>query len=138
MPTGQPTDNFLLTLPFSWSVWAALAEVKHGIAINLNLDLDVPHPSLAPSRMPLMHTYLAGEGYQDDIVTLNTQISMQLDGLKQMCRHINFTTTCCLLMKFSQLKMLPLLEYTVPYHPGFERPRRDRQSTECLGNFVDN
>ncbi|THV01383.1 hypothetical protein K435DRAFT_853802 [Dendrothele bispora CBS 962.96] len=70
------------------TIKAALAEVQHGIAINLNLDLDVPHPPLVPSRTPLMHTFLAGEGYQDDIVTLNTQISTQYDGL----RHVPYST----------------------------------------------
>ncbi|KAK7438389.1 hypothetical protein VKT23_018003 [Stygiomarasmius scandens] len=70
------------------TIKAALAEAQHGIAINLNLDLNIPNPPLVPSRTPLSHTFLAGEGYQDDVVTLNTQISTQLDGL----RHVPYST----------------------------------------------
>ncbi|KAF5373101.1 hypothetical protein D9758_001458 [Tetrapyrgos nigripes] len=70
------------------TIKAALAEVQEGIAINLNLDLDVPHPPLVPSRTPMVHTFLAQEGYQDDILTINTQISTQFDGL----RHFPYST----------------------------------------------
>ncbi|KAK7438382.1 hypothetical protein VKT23_017994 [Stygiomarasmius scandens] len=70
------------------TIKAAFAEVQEGIAISLNLNLDVPHPPLLPTRTPLVHTFLAGEGYQDDIVTINTQISTQYDGL----RHFPYST----------------------------------------------
>ncbi|KAF5343551.1 hypothetical protein D9758_012938 [Tetrapyrgos nigripes] len=70
------------------TIKAALAEVREGIAISLNLDLDVPHPPLFPTRTPLVHTFLAQTGFQDDIVTINTQISTQYDGL----RHFPYST----------------------------------------------
>ncbi|THU92144.1 hypothetical protein K435DRAFT_726515 [Dendrothele bispora CBS 962.96] len=70
------------------TIKAALTEVQEGIAISLNLNLDVPHPPLIPTRTPLVHTFLAQEGFQDDIVTINTQISTQYDGL----RHFPYST----------------------------------------------
>ncbi|KAJ6564220.1 hypothetical protein B0H19DRAFT_891203, partial [Mycena capillaripes] len=56
------------------TILAAKSEIQTGRAFNLNLDLDMPDPPLNPSRPPLLHTIQPFSGYQDDIITLNTQI----------------------------------------------------------------
>ncbi|KAK7047148.1 hypothetical protein VNI00_006813 [Paramarasmius palmivorus] len=70
------------------TIRAAKSEIEHGIAVNLNLELDIPNPPFFPKRHPMTHTFLAMEGFQDDVVTLNTQVSTQFDGL----RHFPYST----------------------------------------------
>jgi hypothetical protein len=64
------------------TILAAKDEIKLGKAINLNLELDIPRQPLNPTRPPLIHAIVPFTGYQDDIITLNTQISTQFDGLR--------------------------------------------------------
>lgn len=47
-----------------------------------SLVLDVFHPPLNPHRQTLMHHFQPELGYIDDVVTLNTQVSTQYDGLR--------------------------------------------------------
>ena len=61
---------------------AAQSEIRTGVAINLNLELDIPDPPVNPSRKPLSHLFQPGDGYTDDVLVMNTQISTQLDGLR--------------------------------------------------------
>ncbi|ESK83624.1 hypothetical protein Moror_12034 [Moniliophthora roreri MCA 2997] len=70
------------------TIKAAKSEIEHGIAINLNLELDIPNPPFVSKRPPMTHAFLAMEGYQDDVITLNTQVSTQFDGL----RHFPYST----------------------------------------------
>ncbi|KAJ7861422.1 hypothetical protein B0H14DRAFT_2742239 [Mycena olivaceomarginata] len=63
-------------------------EIKLGRAFNLNLVLSMPNPPIVPDRRPLIHAIQPMAGYQDDIITLNTQISTQFDGL----RHFPYST----------------------------------------------
>ncbi|KAH7018104.1 uncharacterized protein B0I36DRAFT_354417 [Microdochium trichocladiopsis] len=70
------------------TILAAAAEVKLGQAIPLNLRLGLPDPPANPSRKPLLHLFQPGPGYSDDVITLNTQISTQYDGL----RHFPYST----------------------------------------------
>lgn len=61
---------------------AAREEIKSGTAINLNLELDIPDPPVNPTRKPLNHFFQPEEGYTDDVLVMNTQISTQYDGLR--------------------------------------------------------
>ncbi|KAJ7487033.1 hypothetical protein FB451DRAFT_1363175 [Mycena latifolia] len=70
------------------TILAAKSEIRVGRAFNLNLELGMPDPPLNPSRPPLIHSIQPFSGYQDDIITLNTQISTQFDGL----RHFPYST----------------------------------------------
>ncbi|KIK58412.1 hypothetical protein GYMLUDRAFT_45305 [Collybiopsis luxurians FD-317 M1] len=70
------------------TIRAAKDEIKEGIAINLNLELDIPNPPLVPTRPAIVHAFIPFEGYQDDVLTLNTQVSTQFDGL----RHYPYST----------------------------------------------
>ncbi|KAJ7703723.1 hypothetical protein B0H17DRAFT_1040936 [Mycena rosella] len=70
------------------TILAARSEIKSGRAINLNLELSMPDPPLNPQRRPLIHAIQPFAGYQDDVITLNTQISTQYDGL----RHFPYST----------------------------------------------
>ncbi|ESK85989.1 hypothetical protein Moror_9448 [Moniliophthora roreri MCA 2997] len=83
----------------AWSVWgaddefgalnhitpetikAAKAEIEHGVAINLNLELNTPNPPFF-TRPAMTHAFVAFQGYQDDVISLNTQVSTQYDGLR--------------------------------------------------------
>lgn len=69
------------------TVRVASAEIKLGLAIPLNLQLDFgPPPN--PNRKPLQHLFQPGDGYTDDVVVMNTQVSTQFDGL----RHFPYST----------------------------------------------
>ncbi|ESK83621.1 hypothetical protein Moror_12031 [Moniliophthora roreri MCA 2997] len=70
------------------TIKAAKAEIEHGVAINLNLELDVPNPPFNPTRPEMTHAFIAFQGHQDDIISLNTQVSTQYDGL----RHYPYST----------------------------------------------
>lgn len=70
------------------TVLAAASEIKQGMAIPLNLQLDTPDPPPNPNRKPLQHLFQPGDGYTDDVVVMNTQISTQFDGL----RHFPYST----------------------------------------------
>ena len=70
------------------TVLAASSEIKEGIVIPLNLQLDTPDPPPNPNRKPLQHLFQPGDGYTDDVVVMNTQISTQFDGL----RHFPYST----------------------------------------------
>ncbi|ESK83627.1 hypothetical protein Moror_12037 [Moniliophthora roreri MCA 2997] len=70
------------------TIKAAKAEIEHGVAINLNLELDIPNPPFSTKRPPMIHSFIAFQGYQDDIISLNTQVSTQYDGL----RHLPYST----------------------------------------------
>lgn len=66
----------------------AASEVQLGLAIPINLELDLPGPPPNPNRKPLTHLFQPGDGYTDDVVVMNTQISTQFDGL----RHFPYST----------------------------------------------
>lgn len=70
------------------TIQAAKREIQEGIAISLNLALDLPNPPLLKTRQGLTHAIIPLSGYQDDVLTLNTQISTQFDGL----RHYPYST----------------------------------------------
>ncbi|KAK7455906.1 hypothetical protein VKT23_010946 [Stygiomarasmius scandens] len=70
------------------TIKAARSEIREGIAMSLNLELEVPNPPLAPSRPDIIHAILPFKGYQDDMISLNTQVSTQFDGL----RHYPYST----------------------------------------------
>ncbi|CAI6339945.1 unnamed protein product [Periconia digitata] len=60
----------------------AASEIQTGEAFNLNLELEfIPRP-INGERRPLVHVFQPGDGYTDDIMTLNTQMSTQFDGLR--------------------------------------------------------
>lgn len=61
---------------------AAQSEIRTGLAINLNLELDIPDPPVNPTRKPLTHLFQPEDGYTDDVLVMNTQISTQYDGLR--------------------------------------------------------
>ncbi|KAK0479055.1 hypothetical protein EDD18DRAFT_1207658 [Armillaria luteobubalina] len=63
------------------TIQAAKSEIREGIAISLNLELNLPNPPLIKTRQGLTHAIIPFPGYQDDVLTLNTQISTQFDGL---------------------------------------------------------
>jgi len=50
----------------------------------LSLQLDRLHPPPNPHRQSLMHHFQPEEGYIDDVLTLNTQVSTQYDGLRHL------------------------------------------------------
>ncbi|KAK0112829.1 hypothetical protein ONS95_014556 [Cadophora gregata] len=61
---------------------AATEEIQTGQAFNLNLELNfIPRPILA-RRKPTIHLVKPGPQSNDDVITLNTQASTQLDGLR--------------------------------------------------------
>jgi hypothetical protein len=64
------------------TILVAKSEIQTGRAINLNLQLGMPNPPLNPLRPALIHSIQPFAGYTDDILTLNTQISTQYDGLR--------------------------------------------------------
>ncbi|PVH97045.1 hypothetical protein DM02DRAFT_533973 [Periconia macrospinosa] len=67
----------------------AASEIQTGEAFNLNLELSfIPYP-LLPERRPLVHTFQPGAGYTDDVITLNTQMSTQYDGLRHFAYSVN-------------------------------------------------
>ncbi|KAJ7441131.1 hypothetical protein FB451DRAFT_1106260 [Mycena latifolia] len=70
------------------TILAATSEIQTGRAFNLNLELGLPFPPLVPGRPALIHAIQPQQGYQDDIISLNTQISTQFDGL----RHFPYST----------------------------------------------
>ncbi|OIW22553.1 hypothetical protein CONLIGDRAFT_587037 [Coniochaeta ligniaria NRRL 30616] len=70
------------------TVLAASFEIKLGLAIPLNLQLDGTDPPPNPARKPLQHSFQPGDGYVDDVVVMNTQVSTQYDGL----RHFPYST----------------------------------------------
>ncbi|KAJ7268007.1 hypothetical protein C8J57DRAFT_1326368 [Mycena rebaudengoi] len=70
------------------TILAAKSQITIGRAFNLNLELALPNPPLNPNRPALLHSIQPFAGYQDDILTLNTQISTQYDGL----RHFPYST----------------------------------------------
>lgn len=61
---------------------AAQSEIRTGLAINLNLELDIPDPPVNPTRTSLSHLFQPEDGYTDDVLIMNTQISTQYDGLR--------------------------------------------------------
>ncbi|THU80159.1 hypothetical protein K435DRAFT_972867 [Dendrothele bispora CBS 962.96] len=70
------------------TIKAARNEIGAGIAISLNLEMNIPNPPLNPLRPAMLHAIVPFQGYQDDIISLNTQISTQYDGL----RHFPYST----------------------------------------------
>ncbi|KAJ7214043.1 hypothetical protein GGX14DRAFT_444880 [Mycena pura] len=70
------------------TILAAKSEIQLGQTFNLNLELSMPDPPIITSRRPLIHAIQPFAGYQDDVITLNTQISTQFDGL----RHFPYST----------------------------------------------
>ncbi|KAJ7618286.1 hypothetical protein DFH06DRAFT_1236829 [Mycena polygramma] len=64
------------------TILAAKSEIQTGRVFNLNLLLSMPDPPLNPLRPPPIHSIQPQMGYQDDILTLNTQVSTQYDGLR--------------------------------------------------------
>lgn len=61
---------------------AAAEEIRTGQTFNLNLELSfIPRPIL-PRRKPTIHSIRPGPQSNDDVITLNTQASTQLDGLR--------------------------------------------------------
>ncbi|KAJ7764266.1 hypothetical protein B0H16DRAFT_442476 [Mycena metata] len=73
------------------TILAAKSEIQTGRVFNLNLDLAMPDPPLNPLRHPLIHDIEPQAGYQDDVITLNTQISTQFDGLRHFPYSTNFS-----------------------------------------------
>ncbi|EEC00010.1 hypothetical protein MPER_00154, partial [Moniliophthora perniciosa FA553] len=37
------------------TIKAARAEIEHGVAVNLNLELDIPNPPFSTKRPPMLH-----------------------------------------------------------------------------------
>lgn len=72
---------------------AARSEIQTGRAINLNLELDIPDPPVNPTRKPLSHLYQPEDGYTDDVLVMNTQISTQYDGLRHFAYSDNGNTS---------------------------------------------
>ncbi|KAI1852754.1 hypothetical protein JX266_002295 [Neoarthrinium moseri] len=70
------------------TIVAASSEIQLGLAMPLNLQLDLPGPPPNPARKPLQHLFQPGDGYTDDVVVMNTQVSTQFDGL----RHFPYST----------------------------------------------
>lgn len=70
------------------TIQAARSEIQLGLAINLNLELHKIVNPINANRKPLTHLIQPGDGYTDDVVVLNTQISTQFDGL----RHFPYST----------------------------------------------
>lgn len=70
------------------TIIAAAAGIESGLAVPLNMALNVPGPPPNPNRKPFQHVFQPGDGYTDDIVIMNTQVSTQFDGL----RHFAYST----------------------------------------------
>jgi len=85
---GSDDEHGALNHITNATILAAAAEVQDGLAIPLNLRLDIPDPPPNPNRKPLQHWFQPGDGYTDDVVVMNTQISTQFDGL----RHFPYST----------------------------------------------
>ncbi|KAJ4303111.1 hypothetical protein N0V90_002002 [Kalmusia sp. IMI 367209] len=66
----------------------AAEEIQTGQAFNLNLELSYMPLPINPERKPLVHLFQPGNGYTDDVITFNTQMSTQFDGL----RHFAYQT----------------------------------------------
>lgn len=49
-----------------------------------SMDLNAFTTPINPARKPLNHLFQPAEGYTDDIVVLNTQVSTQYDGLRHL------------------------------------------------------
>jgi hypothetical protein len=64
------------------TILSASTEIKLGLAIPLNLQLDMPGPPQNPARKPLQHLFQSGDGYTDDAMVMNTQVSTQFDRLR--------------------------------------------------------
>ncbi|KFA54522.1 hypothetical protein S40293_08937 [Stachybotrys chartarum IBT 40293] len=71
------------------TIISAAAEIQLGLAVPLNLQLDMPGPPPNPNRKPLQHIFQPGDGYTDDVVVMNTQVSTQFDGLRHFPYSIN-------------------------------------------------
>jgi hypothetical protein len=70
------------------TITAASKEIKIGRTIPLNLEVGRFINPIVPSRKPLQHLFQPGQGYIDDVVVMNTQITTQYDGL----RHFPYST----------------------------------------------
>ncbi|KAI0400458.1 hypothetical protein F4802DRAFT_584691 [Xylaria palmicola] len=70
------------------TITAASKTIRKGRAIPLNLRLDIPDPPAIAARKPLSHLFIVQDGYIDDVLVMNTQISTQFDGL----RHFPYST----------------------------------------------
>ena len=70
------------------TIKAATQEIQLGQTFNLNLELHKIVNPINAARKPLTHLFQPGDGYTDDVVVLNTQISTQYDGL----RHFPYST----------------------------------------------
>ncbi|KAF2120359.1 hypothetical protein BDV96DRAFT_595903 [Lophiotrema nucula] len=66
----------------------AASEIQTGKAFNLNLELSFMPRPINGERRPLVHLFQPGDGYTDDVMTINTQMSTQFDGL----RHFAYST----------------------------------------------
>ncbi|KAI1259589.1 putative cyclase-domain-containing protein [Xylariaceae sp. FL1019] len=87
------------TIEANGRLQAASSTIREGQAFHLNMRLDGSTPAnpsaedLNPpankDRKSLQHTFLPEEGYSDDIITMNTQISTQYDGLRHFPYSIN-------------------------------------------------
>lgn len=75
------------------TILAAASEIKLGLAINLNLDLNEFITPINTARKPLNHLFQPGDSYTDDVVVLNTQVSTQYDGLRHFPYSTNGNTT---------------------------------------------
>jgi hypothetical protein len=71
------------------TIISAASEIQLGLAIPLNLELDMPGPPPNPNRKPLQHIFQPGDGYTDDVVVMNTQVSTQFDGLRHFPYSVN-------------------------------------------------
>ncbi|KAL5412105.1 hypothetical protein PMIN04_009988 [Paraphaeosphaeria minitans] len=68
-------------------------EIQTGQAFNLNLELSFfPQPANI-ERKPLVHLFQPGDGYTDDVITFNTQMSTQIDGLRHFAYSIDGNTS---------------------------------------------
>jgi len=85
---GADDDHGALNHITPETIRHAASEIQLGLAFSLNLQLDLPGPPPNPNRKPLTHLFQPGDGYTDDVVVMNTQISTQFDGL----RHFPYST----------------------------------------------
>ncbi|KAJ2997858.1 hypothetical protein NUW58_g513 [Xylaria curta] len=70
------------------TIMSASQTIQEGRAFPLNLRLDSPDPPTNAARKPLNHLFLPQDGYTDDVIVMNTQITTQFDGL----RHFPYST----------------------------------------------
>jgi hypothetical protein len=70
------------------TILAATKEIKLGLTIPLNLEVGKFITPGNTARKPLQHLFQPGQGYIDDVVVMNTQITTQYDGL----RHFPYST----------------------------------------------